>query len=87
MKNGEKIIDELAMANAHPLGARPFKRENYINKFKTLTEGLITSAESERFLNAVQNLSDLKGEQLRELNVEMSMDKLVQNSRDEKGIF
>ena len=87
MKNGEKIIDELAMANAHPLGARPFKRENYVNKFKTLTEGLITAAESERFLNAVQNLSDLKGEQLRELNVEMSMDKLVQNSRDERGIF
>jgi 2-methylcitrate dehydratase len=87
MNNGETIVDELAMANAHPLGARPFKRDNYVQKFKTLTEGLITESESKRFLNAAANLTDLKGEQLRELNVELPLDKLERNSRDERGIF
>ncbi len=32
-------------ADAHPYGARPFKRENYINKFLILTEGIIDSKE------------------------------------------
>ncbi|MBL1375680.1 MmgE/PrpD family protein, partial [Acinetobacter baumannii] len=31
LKNGEVIADELAIADAHPLGARPFARENYVN--------------------------------------------------------
>jgi 2-methylcitrate dehydratase len=31
--DGTGIADELALANAHPLGARPFKRAKYIEKF------------------------------------------------------
>ena len=38
LNNGKKIIEELDRADAHPYGARPFKRKNYINKFLTLTE-------------------------------------------------
>ena len=29
----KKYTEELDRADAHPYGARPFKRENYINKF------------------------------------------------------
>ena len=36
MTDGTLIADEMAVANAHPLGARPFKRPNYIEKFQTL---------------------------------------------------
>ena len=37
--NGKKISEQLDKADAHPYGARPFKRQNYINKFLTLTDG------------------------------------------------
>ena len=37
MKDGTTLADELALANANPLGARPFTRPNYVEKFKTLT--------------------------------------------------
>ena len=55
MKNGSVISDEIEVADAHPSGLRPFKREQYINKFETLTDGLISKSESLRFLNLIQN--------------------------------
>src|SRR5205823_1484798 len=36
MNVGTLLADEMALANAHPLGARPFKRANYIEKFRKL---------------------------------------------------
>ena len=33
MQDGSRIVDELAVANAHPLGAKPFGRDDYIRKF------------------------------------------------------
>jgi len=87
MKNGEVLIDELARANAHPAGARPFTRPEYIQKFKTLTEGLVSNSESERFLSQVQNLKNLKSEELLELNVEVEDSLLKNKERDQRGIF
>ncbi|HSA41968.1 MAG TPA: MmgE/PrpD family protein, partial [Mycobacterium sp.] len=58
MKNGEVITDELAVADAHPLGARPFAREQYINKFLELSEDVIAAEEQQRFLAAVDTLAE-----------------------------
>ncbi len=71
MKDGSKIEQEKEIADAHPNGLRPFGRSNYIEKFKMLTEGLITQKESKRFLATVQNLKKLKAKDLRLLNVEL----------------
>ena len=71
MKDGSKIEDEISVADAHPSGNRPFERSNYIEKFQTLTEEIITAKESERFLNTVQSLRKLKSGQLTKLNVEV----------------
>lgn len=76
LKNGRVIEDELALADAHPDGARPFGRENYIRKFMTLSDGIIASAEQRRFLEAVQNLADLPAGRLGELNFTVSPDRL-----------
>src|SRR5262245_30810843 len=40
LNDGATIEDELAVADAHPLGARPFKRQNYIDKFRMLAQGV-----------------------------------------------
>ena len=71
LKNGKRLSEELDKADAHPYGARPFKRENYINKFLTLTEDMISKSESNRFLKTVQNLRKLKSGQLNKLNIEI----------------
>lgn len=69
MTDGSRIVDEMAVANAHPNGARPFVREDYIRKFLTLTDGLISARESNRFLEAAQNLAKLPAGELHQLNV------------------
>ena len=85
LNNGKKIIEQLDRADAHPYGARPFKRQNYINKFLTLTEGIIDKRESNRFLKMVQNLKNLKSGQLDKLNIEIKKSNLKRNLK--KGIF
>ena len=86
-KNGEVLEDEQALANAHSDGAHPFQREDYIRKFKTLTDDIITADESNRFLDAVQNLENLTGDQLLDLNVQVPLDKMPLHERDTRGIF
>ena len=49
LNNGKKIAEEQGVADAHPYGKRPFKRKNYINKFITLTENILSKKESDRF--------------------------------------
>jgi len=64
LTDGSRIVDEIAVADAHPLGARPFAREQYIAKFRGLAEGVLAPSEIERFLDTAQdlvNLTDLTG--------------------------
>lgn len=86
LENGDVIEDEIAVADAHPLGARPFAREQYIHKFRTLAEGIIAEAEIERFLELVQRLPELSAEEVRQLNVQASTEYLA-DLADTKGIF
>ena len=85
MKDGTKIEDEISVADAHPAGNRPFERSNYIEKFQTLTQGIITANESERFLKVVQNLRKLKSGELTKLNVEVKGKSM--RTRSKKTIF
>jgi len=71
MKDGSKIEDELDIADAHPNGKKPFKREDYIKKFKTLTVNMIDNNESEKFLNIVQDLRKINKSALHKLNIEI----------------
>ena len=85
LKNGKKIIQSLDRADAHPYGLRPFKRDNYINKFRVLTKSILQDKEINRFLNVVKNLKKLKKGDLYKLNLEIKRNKIKRNKR--KGIF
>lgn len=64
LSNGSFIVDEIAMPNAHPLGASPFHRARYIRKFHALTDGHVRPAEQARFLAIVERLTTLTPEDL-----------------------
>jgi 2-methylcitrate dehydratase len=87
LKNGDILSDELAVADAHPSGARPFGREDYIRKFNTLVEDVVSLPERERFLDAVQRLPELRPEELAGLNVQVEPGKLDRSEWDSRGIF
>ena len=85
LNDGKKIIEEIERADAHPYGARPFKRQNYIQKFLTLTDGILDKKESLRFLKIVQNLKNLKSGALHKLNIQVKRNQIKKNTK--KGIF
>jgi 2-methylcitrate dehydratase len=84
MQDGSRVVDEIAVANAHPLGASPFGREDYIRKFRELTDGVISAREANRFLEAAQDLPRLKADDLHTLNVALPAGAL---SVGKPGIF
>jgi 2-methylcitrate dehydratase len=84
MADGTKIVDELGVANAHPFGAKPFVRPDYVRKFMTLTEGIVEASEQKRFLDLVQRLPDLSADELFGLNVEIPEKNLKVGK---KGLF
>lgn len=85
MKDGSVVVDELAIADAHPLGARPFARPQYEEKFRTLSEGIVAKAEQDRFLAAVDNIEKL--DDLGELNIVVSEDVLAQAPTVGEGLL
>ncbi len=69
LADGSRIVDEIAVADAHPLGARPFVRVDYVKKFRTLADGVLADAEIERFLGLAERLPELSAVEVAQLNV------------------
>ncbi|QRZ60994.1 MmgE/PrpD family protein [Rothia sp. ZJ932] len=69
LADGTVISEEIAVADAHPLGARPFGRAEYIDKLRTLAEGIVAEDELNRFIDAAENLSSLGAGELDALNI------------------
>ena len=69
LEDGTTIDDELEVADAHPRGAHPFAREDYVAKFRTLAEGIVDATEQNRFLEAARRLPDLGPAELQELSI------------------
>jgi 2-methylcitrate dehydratase len=87
LKSGEVISDELAVADAHPLGARPFRRPQYVLKFSELADGVVEPAEQRRFLAAVDSLADLEAGTLDALNIVVDPRVLEKAPAIPPGIF
>jgi 2-methylcitrate dehydratase len=69
MRDGTVIADEMAVANAHTLGATPWQRADYVRKFRMLTEGLLDEAEAARFLSVAERLPSLRPDELAGLTI------------------
>jgi 2-methylcitrate dehydratase len=83
--DGEIIEDELAVANAHVRGQRPFGRDEYVGKLATLTDGVVEAEERERFLGLVGRLPELDGRELAGLTLTAA--EPPPGSDDGRGIF
>ncbi|UFU07113.1 MmgE/PrpD family protein [Ruania halotolerans] len=86
LTDGRTIVEEIAMADAHPLGARPFARAQYVEKFRTLADGVCEPEEISRFLELVQRLPELTTEEVVGLTV-AARPGLLGTVRNPKGLF
>ncbi|WP_053804331.1 MmgE/PrpD family protein [Streptomyces rimosus] len=64
LADGSVIEDQLAVADAHPAGARPFDRPAYARKFRTLAENAVAPDGQDRFLSAAEHLAELSAPDL-----------------------
>ncbi|MFT6715800.1 MAG: 2-methylcitrate dehydratase, partial [Saprospiraceae bacterium] len=87
LDNGTQIMDEIERANAHPGGARPFVRANYLDKFTTLTKDILSVEESDRFLSLVSRLKDLTADEVKQLNLQVDLNWLKESKANDRGIF
>jgi 2-methylcitrate dehydratase len=71
LRNGRTLEDEIDVADAHPRGAKPFGREDYLRKFRELAGLYASPAEQERFLTTALGLPILAAGRLTELTVEI----------------
>ena len=86
-RSGETIAGELDVAHAHSRGRRPFARDDYIRKFRGLTEGIVDRSEADRFLDACDRLQGLGPSELGRLTIEVDADRLGPASPRSEGIF
>jgi 2-methylcitrate dehydratase len=85
LEDGTTISDEIAMADAHPPGARPFTRDDYIAKFTTLADGIVGSSEQERFVELATHVGELGAKEVAGLTVQVDPDTLTSGSGT--GVF
>lgn len=72
LRDGSLLEAEIAVADAHPLGAHTFSRPEYVNKFQRLSAGVLTDVEVQRFLQLAQHLPELGADELRGLVITAS---------------
>ncbi|WP_062213045.1 MmgE/PrpD family protein [Streptomyces sp. NBRC 109706] len=88
LDDGTVVEDELAVADAHPAGARPFDRPAYQAKFRTLTEGIVAPADQDTFLNTAANLAESTAVELDGLFPTVDTDAVAERDAQlPKGLF
>jgi 2-methylcitrate dehydratase len=86
LTDGTTVVDEIAVADAHPLGARPFAREDYVRKFRLLAEPVLAPEEIERFLDLAQRLPELSADEVGQLNIVARIG-ILASAPAPKGLF
>jgi len=86
LTDGSTVVDEIAVADAHPLGARPFARADYLRKFRLLAEPVLEETEIERFLALVERLPELDADEVRQLSI-VAKPGVILSAPAPKGLF
>lgn len=86
LTDGSTIVDEIAVADAHPLGARPFARADYVQKFRLLAEPVLAPEEIERFLALAERLPELSADEVRQLTI-VAKPGVLAGAPAPKGLF
>ena len=86
LTDGSTVVEEIAIADAHPLGARPFARPDYVRKFRLLAEPALAPAEIERFLALAERLPELTPVEVQALSI-VAKPGLLASAPNPTGLF
>ena len=84
--DGTTLVEEIVVPDAHPLGARPFGRAEYVEKFRTLAEGVLEDEEVSRFLDVAGRLASLSADEFDQLTIS-ARPGLLEGIEETKGLI
>jgi 2-methylcitrate dehydratase len=87
LQDGRTIEAELAVADAHPNGRKPWRLPDYEAKFRGLTEGILAPEEADRFLGNAHRLMSLTPEEILSLNPKLPPGTLTPDRPTGEGIM
>lgn len=86
LADGRTLTAERSVARAHPLGERPFRRVEYVNKFRALSRGQVADGAAEGYLRDVERLHALTAAEVSQLNVAVAVG-MLESVPAEQGVF
>ncbi len=86
-RDGREIVEEIAVPDAHPRGAAPFGRADYVGKFRQLTEKILPEGEADRFLALAHDLPRLDAAGINQLGIRLRPDTMAAITPHREGIF
>jgi 2-methylcitrate dehydratase len=87
LRGGKTVDSELAVADAHPNGRRPWRLADYEGKFAGLTGELLERGEATRFLDAARRVASLSAEEVRLLNPVLPAGRVAPDRPTGEGIL
>ena len=87
LDDGRVVSEELAVADAHPNGRRPWRWPDYVGKLEALTEGRLPADAREEFLDRARRLGELAPREVRRLNPALPPGTLRSDRAVGDGIF
>jgi 2-methylcitrate dehydratase len=85
LTDGRQVVDEISVADAHPAGARPFGRDQYVEKYHSLAVPVLGEDEAEHFLALALRLPELSPKEVQELTFAAPTEAMLPTGRP--GIF
>ena len=87
LNDGSRVVERLDNPNAHSFGARPFRREDYVRKLRTLVADVAEEGEIDRFLQRVGELEGLSPEDIGQLNFTLPEASVLDAASERVGIL
>lgn len=85
LADGNEVADEKTRANAHPGGDTPWQRPDYEAKLADYTRDLVSDAERVRFIEAVNGMDAISGDDLATINLIVDAGRL--EAPETRGIY
>lgn len=86
-KDGTTVDDEIAVPDAHPRGARPFQRSDYLAKLATLTDGIVPDSEQRRFADVAARIASLGADEIGDFHLSTDHADMSACASDPPGLF
>jgi 2-methylcitrate dehydratase len=87
LDDGQVLVEERLVADAHPNGRRPWRWPDYARKLEQLTAGRLPPGERERVLDFASRLGRLSSGEVRRLNPVLPAGSVAPDGTLRRGIF